>query len=357
MEEIVVPPIPDNARGPKVPPCGYFVEEVKGGVHWVTDGGYQCAFVVCDNEVVAIDAPPSLGPLVTRAIRDVTAKPITHVVYSHYHGDHIGTTDQFPDDAVRIGQQETYTLLEELADPARRLPDVTFSDHLRLEIGGQTIDLHYKGANHAPGNSFIHLPQHKTLMLVDVIYPGWVPFANIAMSKHVPGFLDHHDKTLEFDFEKMITGHLTRLGTREDVLTQREYMADIVDAAQHALELTEVKRDLARAQVGRENLYVYFKTMYDAAAAEAAQPVLKKWSGRLGGVETFAVNHTFIMYQSLRLDSNRKPFVIFLPPEEEAAEQAPAPDAHAHCDHSGDHSADHSAEHLTDQSAAHSAAH
>ena len=114
-------------------------------------------------------------------------------------------------------------------------------------------------------------------MLVDVIYPGWVPFANIAMSKHIPGFMAHHDHTLAFDFDKMITGHLNRLGTREDVLVQREYMHDIRDAAQHALELTEVKRDMSRDLVGKENIYVYFKTMYDAASAEAAQPVIEKW--------------------------------------------------------------------------------
>jgi hypothetical protein len=107
----------------------------------------------------------------------------------------------------------------------------------------------------------------------------------------------------------LITGHLTRLGTRQDVLAQREYMQDIQAAAQHALEITEVKRDLARKTVGRENLCVFFKTMYDAAAAEAAQPVVKKWTGRLGGVETFAANHTFIMYQSLRLDDNAEPHV------------------------------------------------
>lgn len=329
--EIVVPPVPAGSFGPKVPPSGYLVEEVKGGVYWVTDGGYQCAFVVCDDEVIAIDAPPSIGGLVTRAIRDVTDKPITHVVYSHYHGDHIGSTDQFPDDAVRIGQQETYTLLEELGDPARKLPDVTFKDQHRIEVGGQVLEMYYKGNNHAPGNSFIYLPKQKVLMLVDVIYPGWVPFANIAMSKSVPGFMEHHDHTLEFEFDTMITGHLNRLGTREDVATQREYMHDIRDAAQNALELTEVKRDMSRDLVGKENIYVYFKTMYDAAAAEAAQPVIEKWRPRLGGVDTFAVNHTFIMYQSLRLDLNAKPHVVFFPPEDDAnAGEHPHDQLHNH---------------------------
>lgn len=311
---IEIPTVPQNAMGPKVPPCGYLVEEIADGVHWVTDGGYQCAFVVCDDEVVAIDAPPSLGTLVMRAIRDVTSKPVTHVVYTHSHGDHIGTVHQFPDDAVRVAQQETHAILRECNDPLRRVPDVTFKDFHRLEVGGQVLELHYRGSNHAPGNSFVHLPRQKVLMLVDVIYPGWVPFTNIAQSKNIPGFMAHHDHALSFDFDTMITGHLTRLGTRQDVEIQREYMHDIRSAAQHALEITSQKRDLARSTVGTDHVYVYFKTMYEAAAAEAARPVIEKWSGRLGGVETLGVNHTLTMYHSLRLDENAQPQVVFFPP-------------------------------------------
>ncbi|QWF20491.1 MBL fold metallo-hydrolase [Nocardioides sp. LMS-CY] len=309
-----VPLIPAGAIGPDVPSSGYLVDEVAGGVYWITDGGYQCAFVVGDDQVVAIDAPPCLGGLVTRAIRDVTDKPITHVVYSHFHGDHIGSVDQFPDDAIRIAQRETHSKLSEIADPSRRLPDITFENSYRLEVGGQVLELHYRGDNHAPGNSFVHLPQQRVLMLVDVIYPGWVPFTNIAQSKNIPGFMAHHDHTLDFDFETMITGHLTRLGTREDVLVQREYMHDVRDAARHALEITAEKREIAREKVGTEQIYLYFKTMYEAAAAEAAKPLLEKWLGRLGGVDTLGVNHVLTMYHSLRLDDNAKPSVVFFPP-------------------------------------------
>lgn len=309
-----MPLVPDGARGPEVPASGYLVDEVAGGIHWITDGGYQCAFVVHDHGVVAIDAPPCLGGLITRAIRDVTDKPITHVVYSHFHGDHIGAADQFPSDAVRVAHQDTWGKLKEAGDPARKLPDLTFGDAYRLEVGGQVVDLVYRGDNHAPGNIFIHAPQHRVLMLVDVIYPGWVPFTNIAQSKNIPGFMAHHDHALEFEFDTMITGHLTRLGTREDVEVQREYMHDIRDAAQHALEITAEKRDVARAEVGTEHIYRYFKAMYEAAAAEAAKPVLDKWLGRLGGVDTLGVNHTLTMYHSLRLDENAQPSVVFFPP-------------------------------------------
>src|ERR1700746_664451 len=121
--------IPETARGPAAPGPGYLVDEVAGGVHWITDGGYQNGFVVCEESVVAIDAPPSIGgESVIRAIRDVTDKPISHVIYSHYHGDHIGHADVFPSDAVRIGQAETAALLQRFADPRRPPLDVTFGE-------------------------------------------------------------------------------------------------------------------------------------------------------------------------------------------------------------------------------------
>jgi glyoxylase-like metal-dependent hydrolase (beta-lactamase superfamily II) len=310
-----VPKIPASARGPAVPDTGYLVAEVAGGVHWITDGGYQNGFVVCADSVVAIDAPPSIGRAsLMRAIRDVTDKPISHVIYTHYHGDHIGHADVYPPEAERVAQAETASLLARFTDPSRPPPHVTFSDRHRLEVGGQVIDLVYRGPNHAPGNIFVHVPAHRVLMCVDLFYPGWVPFANIAMSKDIPGFIDHHDYALELDFEQLIPGHLTRLGSRRDVEIAREYILDVRDAAQNALERCQTTPAQAAAEVGTENVYVYFKLLYDKAVGQAATPLIEKWSGRLGGVETFGANHVFIMFQSLRLDHNGEPAVVFFPP-------------------------------------------
>jgi hypothetical protein len=37
-------------------------------------------------------------------------------------------------------------------------------------------------------------------MLVDVIFPGWVPFSNLALSADVPGFIKAHEQVLAHDF-------------------------------------------------------------------------------------------------------------------------------------------------------------
>ena len=82
----------------------------------------------------------------------------------------------FPTDAIIIAHEETAKQLEERNDPNRPLPTVTFTDKYTLEVGNQILELEYHGPMHEPGNIFIYAPNHKVLMLIDVVFPGWIPF-------------------------------------------------------------------------------------------------------------------------------------------------------------------------------------
>src|SRR5215210_9173093 len=87
--------IPEAAKGPAIPAAGYLVEEIRDGLFWVTDGAYQAMFLTTGEGVILVDAPPSLGPNLAKAIADVTDEAVTYVVYSHNHADHIGAAGQF----------------------------------------------------------------------------------------------------------------------------------------------------------------------------------------------------------------------------------------------------------------------
>ena len=56
----------------------------------ITDNIYQSMFLVYDRGVVVVDAPPNYAKRIPRAIAEVTNNPVTHVIYSHSHIDHIG---------------------------------------------------------------------------------------------------------------------------------------------------------------------------------------------------------------------------------------------------------------------------
>jgi alkyl sulfatase BDS1-like metallo-beta-lactamase superfamily hydrolase len=104
--------LPEAAKGPAIASKGYLVEEIRDGLFWVTDGAYNTIFLVTDEGVVAVDAPPTIGKNYLKAISEVTDKPITHVIYSHAHIDHIGAAGMFPKNAVIIAQEKTAAELQ-----------------------------------------------------------------------------------------------------------------------------------------------------------------------------------------------------------------------------------------------------
>jgi glyoxylase-like metal-dependent hydrolase (beta-lactamase superfamily II) len=294
-------PVPDNAKGPQIDYSkGYLVEEISEGLYWVTEGAYQGMFLVTGEGVIVVDAPPSIGQNYLKAIEEVTDEPITHVVYSHAHNDHIGAASMFPEDATIIAHKWTAEKLEIRNDPNRPVPTVSFEEKYTLEVGNQILELEYHGPMHAPGNIFIYAPQQKVLMLVDVVFPGWVPFKDLAMAEDVPFFIYAHDKILEYDFETFIGGHLTRLGTPEDVQIQKEYFDDIqknAGLANQQVDFMEIGQ-----KVGFENIWLVFQIYADTITQQCTDATLPNWIDRLGGADLFTYDHCWKISESQRID-------------------------------------------------------
>ena len=155
-------PVPPPAKGPAIPKSGYLVQEIAERTYWLTDGLYQMMFLVTAEGVVTVDAPPTIGRNILRAIAHVTKSRVTHAVYSHHHADHVGAMVLY-DGARRYAQREVTGLLRQARDPNRPLPDVTFDDQLTVTAGGDRLELAYHGPNHSPGNIFAYLPHQRVL--------------------------------------------------------------------------------------------------------------------------------------------------------------------------------------------------
>lgn len=295
-------PVPETAVGPALNDEGYAMEELADGVFWLGDGSYQSMFVVTDEGVVAVDAPPTLGHNIPRAIARVTNKPMTGVVYSHEHSDHAGAMSVFPADVPYYAHRATADRLIALADPLRPLPTHVFDDSLTIEAGDQTLRLDYAGPNHAEGNIFIHVPRQRVLMLVDVIFPGWVPFSHLALSVNVPGFIKAHEQALTYEFDSLVSGHVTRPGNPDDVRIQLEYVTDLRATAEVALSSVDLQTTLAPVQP--ENVWAVFRAYLDAVAARTADEIVPRWKDRLGGADVFTLGNAWEMAESLRLDLN-----------------------------------------------------
>jgi glyoxylase-like metal-dependent hydrolase (beta-lactamase superfamily II) len=293
--------VPDSAKGPAVDAAkGYRLQRLGRNLYMVTENAYQSMFLVHESGVVVVDAPPSHAALLPGAIAEVTDKPITHIIYSHSHADHIGGAGGLGGRPIIIAHEETRKLLARDNDPNRPLPTVTFGDTYTLKVGGETLELSYHGNGHEPGNIFIYAPGQKTLMVVDVIFPGWMMWRRFALAQDIPGFFEQVEKIKTFDFETLVAGHVARTGTRADVELQSEFMKDLKAAAGAALKSTRVgvgvdPRDTA-------NPWAVFGNYVDRVVIQCVNDLTPKWSGTLAGFDVFIWDQCYAMEQSLRID-------------------------------------------------------
>jgi cyclase len=165
------------------------IEPVRKNLYVVKGGGGNTAVFVEPSGVVIVDTKlAGWGQVLLDQIRTVTDRPVTTIINTHVHGDHVGNNDFF-DTAVDIVAHE-YTKTQMEADmsaseisASKGLPTRTFADNTSLTVGGDRIDLYYFGPGHTGGDTVVVFPAlavahvgdlfaDKTLPIVDRVHGG-----------------------------------------------------------------------------------------------------------------------------------------------------------------------------------------
>lgn len=293
--------IPESAKGPPIDSAkGYRIQDLGKGLYMVTENAYQSMFMVYETGVVVVDAPPTYSAHIRQAINEVTDKPITHLIYSHSHTDHIGGAKGLGGNPIIIAQEETKTLLARDNDPSRPLPTITFTDNYTLKVGGQVLELSYHGVAHEPGNIFIYAPAQRTLMVVDIIFPGWMPWRRFAVAHDVEGYFAQVEEIRKLDFDTLVAGHVSRTGTKADVELQLEFMYDLKATVADALKTTKIGEELDSGDLA--NPWAVFDSYIDRVVVKSVTALTPRWSKRLAGFDVYIWDQCYAMEQSLRID-------------------------------------------------------
>lgn len=307
---------------------GFFTREIRDGIYLLTEGWYHVLVIPTDEGTVVVDAPPTISPdfytggNLMKGIEAITDIPVSHLIYSHHHHDHIGGAHNFPKGIKIVAQEGCAKLLDDAKDPDRPVPNVTFKDKMTLNVGKQTLLLDYRGDIHCNGNIFIYAPDQKILTIIDLIFPGWVPFSSLAMASDLRGFMRGHDEVLSFDFDTLVSGHLTRLGHRDDVEVQKQYFLELHESARKHLgerfrgSVDPAKREAMKSnpmdvgdfmtigqELGFENAWAVFDAYLNNVADAITAEVQPRWIGKLAAVDVFTRSHAWEVLERLRIDA------------------------------------------------------
>src|SRR5215468_8690957 len=138
-------------------------QKVKDNLYMIVGNGGNTAAFITDAGVVVVDTKnPGNGQAILDQIKSVTSKPVTMIINTHTHNDHVGSNNQFPATVDIVAHENTKMNMEKMdnfkGDNAKFLPKKTFKDKMKLGNGKDEIDLYYFGPAHTSGDAWVVFP-------------------------------------------------------------------------------------------------------------------------------------------------------------------------------------------------------
>ncbi len=200
--------------------------------------------VEAPDRVLLVDAQSATrAGLADSALRTVTTKPVTQVVFTHYHEDHTSGMDHWRSrGATAIAHRNVPSQMTKdtiIADwdgwhrtpaHATAMPDQTFTDSMVLSLGSRTVVLLHLPGAHTDGDAMVWIPQENLLHVGDLVEPGRPPFIDWWAGGSVDGMIAAADVILARSTEqtRIVPGHGDVI-TRAVVLDHRRMLVTIRD--------------------------------------------------------------------------------------------------------------------------------
>ncbi len=145
------------------------VTQLAADVYTVSEGGYVSLAVVGEDGVLITDpASASRARALKQAVAGIAAKPITHIVLSHEHYDHVGGTELFPAAQVICHAACLPVFALDITGQAPDRVDTTFNDAMRVDFAGTPVDLYHYGPADGAGSIVLHLPERRIAFTADL---------------------------------------------------------------------------------------------------------------------------------------------------------------------------------------------
>jgi cyclase len=227
------------------------VEKLKENLFVLKGGGGNTAVFVTTNGVVVVDAKnPGWGQPILDKIKELTNKPVTTLINTHTHGDHVSGNVEFPATVDIIVQENTKTNMGKMipnstaadqnvpaqtifqANNGRGLPKHTFKDKMTLFNGADEVDLYYFGRGHTNGDAWVLFPSLRTVHAGDIFSGKNVPLLDANNGGSAALIADSLQKGYDSlkNVDTIITGHSTQMSMadlKEYIAFNREFMNDM----------------------------------------------------------------------------------------------------------------------------------
>ena len=227
------------------------VDKVKDNLFVIRGGGGNTAVFVTSNGVTVVDTKnPGWGQPLLDKIKTVTDKPVTRVINTHTHYDHVSGNVAMPATVEIIAHENTVKMMPNTtsvaglgetenvfkASAGRGLAKRGFTDTLTVGSGADQIKLYYFGPAHTGGDAFVEFVANRVMHAGDVFAGKGLPI----MDKTNGGSGVQYAATVRKaadqlkNVELIINGHMPVQTTIADMREFADFVSDFVTHVQAA---------------------------------------------------------------------------------------------------------------------------
>ena len=278
------------------------IEQVSDNVYKIFGAGGNTTVFVRSDGVALVDTKlANNGDAILEQVRKITDKPVTLIINTHSHPDHMGSNAEIHAKGnVRIVAHNNS--VKRMAAMPNTPPSDGFDSTMSIGTGADKIDLYYFGAAHTDGDAFIVFPAEKTLLVGDVMAWDMGPLIDPMSGGSMvatPETVGKAAATIK-GVDKVIEGH-GHVNTWDGFLRYHAYTQKIVEVAKRA-----VAEDLDYVQAYDK----YFAT--DPAMAPYTNDELKRGLEYGGTPKSRSYNNIYVAMMELR--GEQVPLIMGAPP-------------------------------------------
>jgi cyclase len=239
------------------------VEKLHDNLFVLRGGGGNTGVFITTKGVVVVDSKnPGWGQPLLDKIKELTPHPVTHLINTHTHFDHVSGNVEFPTTVEIVAHENTAALMKEMRtvtgfEPqtgniftehkGRGLPTRSFTDSHSIGTGADQVDLHYFGRGHTSGDAWVVFPSLRVVHAGD-IFPGKnIPIldANNGGSGLAIGDTLAKAAAALKNVDTIITGHSTQM-RMSDLRQFAEFNRDFATAVREGKKAGRSIDDIAK---------------------------------------------------------------------------------------------------------------
>ncbi|MDW6005056.1 MBL fold metallo-hydrolase [Vibrio mangrovi] len=268
----------------------YVLQRLTDRTYWYQSGFYGTIFYVGHKGVLLFDPLELRSDKILESIRKVTQKPITAIVYSHDHGDHIGGTQALLN-AIKnqarppriIASQATADKMERLNSQLPRPTETISWPNGSFNFDGLKVELHgFEHAAHTDDHSAWLLVGERVLHAPDLLNSDQPPFWNFAGSERFTYLESNLKEANALDWDYFSGGH-GNVGSHDDFTFHLKFIADLKAAVAKAMGEVPFGFGVDTSTINAHTIML--PTWYDEIARRATES-LRPAYGQFYGFET-----------------------------------------------------------------------